>query len=108
MLFFSHEPHEPGSFLSTVFVFVRVCGFFPIKKVWEGTDAVYFGRKLLGETRPYDSLPGTIRGDFCVEVGRNICHGSDAVESAEKEIALWFTPEELNDWAQVGEAWIYE
>jgi len=36
------------------------------------------------------SKPGTIRGDFCITLGRNICHGSDAVESAEKEIALWF------------------
>eukprot|EP00056_Hartaetosiga_gracilis_P001487 m.45288 g.45288 ORF g.45288 m.45288 type:complete len:152 (+) comp10662_c0_seq1:2857-3312(+) len=76
--------------------------------VWEGTDAVYFGRKLLGETRPYDSLPGTIRGDFCVEVGRNICHGSDSVESANKEIALWFGESELNDWTQAAETWVYE
>jgi nucleoside-diphosphate kinase len=47
-------------------------------------------------------------GDYCIEVGRNICHGSDAVESAEKEIALWFTPEELNEWTQASESWIYE
>eukprot|EP01147_Barroeca_monosierra_P003641 gene3641-6219_t len=76
--------------------------------VWEGSNAVYFGRKLLGETRPYDSLPGTIRGDFCVEVGRNICHGSDSVESAENEIALWFDADELNEWKQANETWIYE
>ncbi len=42
---------------------------------------------------PSDSAMGTVRGDFCIDVGRNICHGSDAVESAEKEIALWFKPE---------------
>ena len=58
--------------------------------VWEGLDAVKTGRKMLGETRPLDSAPGTIRGDFCLDVGRNICHGSDAVESAEAEIKLWF------------------
>merc|ERR1719321_2103676 len=79
-----------------------------VPMVWEGLNVVKTGRVMLGATNPADSAPGTIRGDFCVQVGRNICHGSDGVESAEKEIALWFTPEELNDWAQVGEAWIYE
>ncbi|RUO96151.1 nucleoside diphosphate kinase, partial [Jimgerdemannia flammicorona] len=58
--------------------------------VWAGKDAVKTGRRILGETNPLASAPGTIRGDFAIEVGRNICHGSDAVESAEKEIALWF------------------
>ena len=66
--------------------------------VWEGDNAVKTGRKMLGATRPFDSEPGTIRGDFCIDVGRNIIHGSDAVESANAEIALWFTPEELCAW----------
>merc|ERR1712084_210141 len=57
--------------------------------VWEGLNVVAQGRVMLGATNPKDSAPGTIRGDFCIEVGRNICHGSDAVASAEKEIALW-------------------
>merc|ERR1712137_235437 len=56
--------------------------------VWQGTNVVKMGRTLLGATNPADSAPGTIRGDLCVEVGRNVCHGSDAVESAEAEIAL--------------------
>merc|ERR1719453_1111464 len=67
--------------------------------VWEGDNAVLTGRKMLGATKPFDSAPGTIRGDFCIDVGRNIIHGSDAVESAEKEIALWFKPAELVEWA---------
>ncbi|KAJ2957681.1 hypothetical protein NQZ79_g6667 [Umbelopsis isabellina] len=58
--------------------------------VWTGKEAVKTGRKLLGETNPLASLPGSIRGDFAIDVGRNICHGSDTVENAEKEIALWF------------------
>ena len=58
--------------------------------VWEGKNVVKAGRMLLGATNPVDSLPGTIRGDLCIDVGRNICHGSDAVESAKKEISLWF------------------
>jgi nucleoside-diphosphate kinase len=58
--------------------------------VWAGKDAVKTGRKMLGETNPLASAPGTIRGDFCIDVGKNLCHGSDSVESAEHEIALWF------------------
>nr|ACO10535.1 Nucleoside diphosphate kinase B [Caligus rogercresseyi] len=76
--------------------------------VWEGLNVVKTGRVMLGETNPKDSAPGTIRGDFCVQIGRNICHGSDAVESAEKEIALWFTPDELVDWSPAAMSWIYE
>nr|ALS04818.1 nucleoside diphosphate kinase A 1 [Pseudodiaptomus poplesia] len=79
-----------------------------VAMVWEGLNAVKTGRVMLGETIPADSKPGTIRGDFCVQVGRNICHGSDAVESAEKEIALWFKPEELVNWTTVQAPWIYE
>eukprot|EP00567_Pseudictyota_dubia_P014682 CAMPEP_0197457826 /NCGR_PEP_ID=MMETSP1175-20131217/47142_1 /TAXON_ID=1003142 /ORGANISM="Triceratium dubium, Strain CCMP147" /LENGTH=154 /DNA_ID=CAMNT_0042992287 /DNA_START=17 /DNA_END=481 /DNA_ORIENTATION=- len=78
-----------------------------VAMVWSGTGVVAGGRKLLGETRPADSLPGTIRGDFCIEVGRNICHGSDSAESAAKEIALWF-PEGLCAWESCSAAWIYE
>merc|ERR1712133_96912 len=76
--------------------------------VWEGTNVVKTGRVMLGETNPKDSLPGTIRGDFCVEIGRNICHGSDAVESAKKEINLWFKPEELTSYIPCGHPWVYE
>merc|ERR1712106_529441 len=65
-------------------------------------------RKMMGETKPFDSAPGSIRGDFCIEVGRNIIHGSDAVESAKKELALWFKPEELFAWTQGNHSWIYE
>ncbi|TFK04638.1 keratin, type II cytoskeletal 80 [Platysternon megacephalum] len=68
-----------------------------VAMVWEGLNVVKTGRVMLGETNPADSKPGTIRGDFCVQVGRNIIHGSDSVESAETEINLWFTPEELGN-----------
>jgi len=53
------------------------------------------GRKILGATKPKDSRPGTIRGTRCIDVGRNVIHGSDSVSAAEKEIALWFKPDEL-------------
>merc|ERR1719263_135933 len=76
--------------------------------VWEGDNAVATGRKMLGATKPFDSEPGTIRGDYCIDVGRNICHGSDAVDSAEKEIALWFKKDEVVQWDDHSDAWIYE
>jgi nucleoside-diphosphate kinase len=75
--------------------------------VWEGKNAVLEGRKMLGATMPTESAMGTIRGDMCIEVGRNICHGSDAVESAEHEIKLWF-PEGVTAWTSCQQAQIYE
>lgn len=79
-----------------------------VPMVWEGLGAVKTGRVLLGATNPADSAPGTIRGDLCIQVGRNICHGSDSVESANKEINLWFSEKELIGWKPASEAWVYE
>ena len=78
-----------------------------VAMVWEGTNVVLEGRKMLGATKPSESAMGTIRGDFCIEVGRNICHGSDSVESANAEIAHWF-PEGLTEWESCSKAWVYE
>ncbi|EOB03883.1 Nucleoside diphosphate kinase, partial [Anas platyrhynchos] len=79
-----------------------------VAMVWEGLNVVKTGRVMLGETNPADSKPGTIRGDFCIQVGRNIIHGSDSVESAQKEINLWFKPTELVDFKSCAHDWIYE
>lgn len=79
-----------------------------VPMVWEGLNVVKTGRQILGATNPADSAPGTIRGDLCIQVGRNIIHGSDAVESANKEIALWFTEKELVAWTPASEGWVYE
>jgi len=79
-----------------------------VAMVWQGKNAVKSGRMLLGATNPADSAPGTIRGDFALDVGRNICHGSDSVESAEREIGLWFKPDELQEWTSHSDEWKYE
>ena len=63
---------------------------------------------MLGETNPKDSAPGTIRGDFCIDIGRNIIHGSDSVESAQKEIDLWFGLFELVNWRPNEVPCVYE
>jgi len=76
--------------------------------VWEGKDVVKQGRAMLGATNPLQSAPGTIRGDFCLDLGRNVCHGSDSVESAQKEITLWFKPEEVQEYTFAMHNWLYE
>ena len=63
---------------------------------------------LLGATNPLASAPGTIRGDFAIDVGRNVCHGSDSVENAQKEIALWFKEGEVVSYKSSQFDWIYE
>ena len=63
---------------------------------------------ILGATNPLASAPGTIRGDYALAVGRNVCHGSDSVESAKKEIALWFKEGELISWKSAQFDWVYE
>lgn len=74
---------------------------------WEGKDIIKQGRQMLGETQPLASKPGSIRGDFSIDLGRNICHGSDSPEAAAHELAMWF-PEGVNDWSKTVDAWVYE
>ncbi|XP_022372296.1 nucleoside diphosphate kinase 3 [Mustela nigripes] len=79
-----------------------------VAMVWQGLDVVRASRALIGATDPADAAPGTIRGDFCVEVGKNVVHGSDSVESARREIALWFRGDELLCWEDSAAHWLYE
>jgi nucleoside-diphosphate kinase len=79
-----------------------------VAMVWEGDGVVASARNLIGATNPLTSPPGTIRGDFGVSVGRNLIHGSDAIETAQYEIGLWFTPEELVTWESTVNPWLYE
>ncbi|KAL6062847.1 Nucleoside diphosphate kinase 1 [Balamuthia mandrillaris] len=79
-----------------------------VAMIWEGKNVIAGGRKLVGATNPDESLPGSIRGDLCVEVGRNIVHGSDAVDSAKHEISLWFNEKEAVSYDHENTKWIYE
>jgi len=76
--------------------------------VVEGKGAVAAMRKMNGATNPAEAAPGTIRGDFGIETGRNVVHGSDSAESAAREIALHFRPSEILDYERIDEPWIYE
>ncbi|KAJ1778180.1 nucleoside diphosphate kinase Ndk1 [Coemansia sp. RSA 2523] len=75
--------------------------------VWEGPAVIKQGRVMLGATDPKAAGPGTIRGDYCLTIGRNICHGSDSAESAQKEISMWFGGRgEIIDWTSNNEEWV--
>ena len=79
-----------------------------VAMVWEGKDIVSSLRKMMGKTNPLDADLGTIRGDFAVDIGKNVVHGSDSEESAKREIALFFKEDELISWEQDIQKWIYE
>lgn len=76
--------------------------------VWEGPHAVDAVRQTMGATRPTEAAPGSIRHDFGLEIGRNLTHASDSVENGEKEISLWFSPQELVEWKRANDFWIFE
>ncbi len=75
--------------------------------VWQGENVIATARQMMGATNPKDALPGTIRGDYGVTVGKNIIHGSDSLESAKREISLFFKEEELVEYTKSVDGWIY-
>lgn len=79
-----------------------------VAMVWEGKNVVAIARELMGSTNPANANPGTIRGAYGMDISRNIIHGSDSVESAEREIALYFKPEEICEYHKAGEEWLSE
>jgi nucleoside-diphosphate kinase len=79
-----------------------------VAMVWEAENAVSLVRQTMGATDPVNSAPGTIRGDFGVNIGRNIVHGSDGLESAKREISLFFRPEEILSYNRSADPWITE
>ena len=74
----------------------------------EGDNAVSVVRTLMGGTNPEEADPGTIRGDFGMTIGMNLVHGSDSVESADRELNLFFKPDEILDYEREIDAWITE
>lgn len=75
--------------------------------VWEADGIVDIARKIIGSTFGYEAQPGTIRGDFGCSQRYNLIHGSDSRESAEKEIALFFSPNEIIDYDLADAPWLY-
>lgn len=76
--------------------------------VWEGRNVVSIVRKVIGATNPQEAMPGTIRGDFGIDIGRNVIHASDSNESAAREIGIHFKPSEISAYTRVDESVLYE
>ena len=74
--------------------------------VLEGPEAVSVARTMMGVTNPKAAAPGTIRGDYGLDIGLNIVHGSDGTESAQREISIFFTPAELVSYERAGDRWV--
>lgn len=79
-----------------------------VAMVWEGKNVILAARKMMGATNPQNAEPGTIRGDFAVDMGMNAVHGSDSAESAAREIGIFFKPEEVIGWDRSTDRWIIE
>jgi nucleoside-diphosphate kinase len=79
-----------------------------IAAVFEGTNAVAAARQTMGSTKPTEAAPGTIRGDFGLEIGRNLVHGSDSVASAEREIGIFFEGQPVLAWPRGTDRWVFE
>ena len=76
--------------------------------VWEGPAAIEAVRQTMGATDPRIASPGTVRHDFGLEIGRNLTHASDGIQTAEQEIPLWFGADEIVSWSRDLERWILE
>ncbi|MBS3816833.1 MAG: nucleoside-diphosphate kinase [Candidatus Thermoplasmatota archaeon] len=74
----------------------------------KGNSAISLVRDMVGETDPKDAKPGTIRGDFGIDVGRNIVHAADSSESAERELDIFFNGSDYQEYKRVEESWVYE
>ena len=74
----------------------------------EGPNAVAVCRAINGATRPHEAAPGSIRGDLALDTGHNLVHGSDSVETANAELALWFKTDEQFDYARALDSWVLD
>ncbi|MBI2846713.1 MAG: nucleoside-diphosphate kinase [Chloroflexi bacterium] len=96
--------HEGKAFFKGLVEFITSSPIIAI--VFEGQDAVEVVRRTMGETDPVKAQPGTIRGDYALDIGHNLVHGSDSLETAGKEIALFFNPGEILGYKRQIDAWI--
>ncbi len=101
-----YQEHQDKPFFKNLVDFITSGPVFAM--VWEGEGVIATARQMMGETNPQEALPGTIRGDYGLVVGKNVIHGSDSPESAEREINLFFKQEELVDYNKDNDKWLYE
>lgn len=99
-----YAEHKEKPFFGELVDFITSGPVFAM--VWQGPNVIAAARQMMGKTNPSDALPGTIRGDFGVNVAMNIVHGSDSETSAEREIALWFDEADLISYEKTINRWI--
>ena len=98
--------HEGKPFFEGLIKYITACPL--VAAVFQGPRAVALVRQAMGETDPAKASQGSIRGDLGVDIGRNLVHGSDSVENAEKEIVLFFNPQEIYDYDRDTDRWVFE
>jgi len=101
-----YEIHRDKPFFESLIRYITSAPVMAM--VWEGPNAIAAIRQTMGSTRRTEAAPGSLRHDFALEIGRNLTHASDKPETGEKEVALWFKPEELVSWNRSVDAWIFE
>ena len=101
-----YEEHKDKAFFDELIKYITSGPV--VVMVVEGREAIKVVRKLVGSTNPVDASFGTIRGDFGLDIGRNIIHASDSKESASREISLFFSENEILEYKRIDENWIYE
>jgi len=101
-----YAEHEGKGFFESLIAYITSSPI--IAAVFEGTDAVDVARATIGATSPAKAAAGTIRGDLGIETGRNLIHGSDSLESAQREIALFFAEGDLHSYERDVDRWIFE
>jgi nucleoside-diphosphate kinase len=101
-----YAEHEGKPFLEGLVRYITSCPI--IAAVFEGTKAVAMVRQSMGATDPAQAAPGTIRGDLGLAIGRNLIHGSDSLEAAEREIRLFFDEGQLFSYQRSIDPWVFE
>ena len=97
--------HKGKAFFEDLVSFITSSPVIAI--VFQGRNAVEMIRRMMGETDPAKAQPGTIRGDLGIDIGHNLIHGSDSVETASREIDLFFSREEVFNYDRELDRWIY-
>jgi nucleoside-diphosphate kinase len=101
-----YEPHRGKPFYAGLVKFMTSSPV--VVMALAGKDAIAIARKLMGATFGSKADPGTIRGDYGVSNSFNLVHGSDSPESAQRELGLFFRPDELLDWTPANQGWVYD
>lgn len=100
-----YEPLKDRPFFPALIDFITSSPV--VAMAWEGPHAVDAVRQTMGATNPLQAAPGTLRADYALDIQHNLVHGSDSPESAARELAIWFRPDELVTWSRADEDWAF-